>query len=163
MKNAQSQIVGLRYFNVYGPGEAHKDAMASMAYHLNNQLLAHARLELFDGSDGYAAGEQQRDFVHVDDVMAINLWFMQKPQQSGIFNVGTGTPRPFNDVAKAVIDWHGRGEIDYIPFPEKLRGSYQSFTKADLSQLRNVGCEHQCKTLEAGMKDYLTWLNDSGN
>jgi ADP-L-glycero-D-manno-heptose 6-epimerase len=159
MKSVDSQIVGLRYFNVYGPGEAHKGKMASVAYHLNNQLLGNTRVKLFDASDGYAAGEQQRDFIYVDDAVAINLWFMQESQHSGIFNAGTGTPRSFNDVAKAVIDWHGCGEIDYIPFPEKLRGCYQSFTKADLTQLSSVGCKYQCLTLEAGMNDYLAWLN----
>lgn len=159
MVTAASQIVGLRYFNVYGPGEAHKGTMASVAYHLNSQLLESARVRLFDGSDGYLPGEQQRDFIHVDDAVAINLWFMQSPQQSGIFNVGTGTSRSFNDVANAVIDWHGRGEIDYIAFPETLKLSYQSYTKANLTNLRSVGCEHQCLALEAGMNDYLLWLN----
>lgn len=159
MGRADSQIVGLRYFNVYGPGEIHKGTMASVAYHLNNQLLENARVRLFDGSDGYAPGEQQRDFIHVDDAVAINLWFMQASQISGIFNVGTGVSRPFNDVAKAVINWHGRGEIDYIAFPDKLKLSYQSFTKANLTNLHSVGCEHQCFSLEAGMNNYLAWLN----
>ncbi len=159
LKRAESQIVGLRYFNVYGPGEAHKGEMASVACHLNRQLLETGRLELFDASDGYAAGEQRRDFIHVDDAVSINLWFMQAPQQSGIFNVGTGMARSFNEVAEAVVSWHGRGELDYIPFPEKLRGSYQSFTMANLDQLHKAGCKHQCRTLEAGMKDYLDWLN----
>ncbi len=158
MNSAESQIVGLRYFNVYGPGEAHKGAMSSIACHLNNQLLENTGVKLFDASDGYAAGEQQRDFIHVDDVVAINLWFMQEPQHSGIFNVGTGISRSFNDVAKILIDWHGRGEIDYIPFPEKLRGSYQSFTRANLAQLESIGCKHEYKTLEEGLNDYLAWL-----
>ncbi len=157
--SAGSQIVGLRYFNTYGPGEIHKGHMASVAYHLNNQLLDNSKVRLFEGSDGYAAGEQLRDFIHVDDVVSINLWFMQRSQHSGIFNVGTGISRSFNDVAHAVIDWHGRGEIEYIDFPEKLAGSYQSFTKADLTHLRNIGCDHDFRTLEAGMKDYLAVLN----
>jgi ADP-L-glycero-D-manno-heptose 6-epimerase len=159
IKNGDSQVVGLRYFNVYGPGESHKGAMASVAYHLNNQLLESGKLSLFEGNEGYEPGEQQRDFIHVDDAVAINLWFMLEAQHSGIFNVGTGTARSFNDVAKSVIQWHKKGTINYIEFPEKLKGSYQSFTKANLKHLRKVGCDHHCKTLEAGMNDYLNWLN----
>jgi len=130
---------------------------------LNNQLIENSRVKLFEGSGGYAAGEQQRDFIHVDDVVAINLWFMHRQEHSGIFNIGTGISRSFNDVAQAVIDWHGRGEIQYIDFPDKLPGSYQSFTKANLSRLRGVGCDHVCKTLETGMRDYLDWLNSDNS
>jgi len=163
LSSATTQIIGLRYFNAYGPGEAHKGHMASVAYHLNNQLSVESSVKLFKGSGGYAAGEQQRDFIHVDDVVAINLWFMQQQEHSGIFNIGTGISRSFNDVAQTVIDWYGRGEIRYIDFPDKLAGSYQSFTKANLSRLRGVGCDHVCKTLEAGMRDYLDWLNSDNS
>jgi ADP-L-glycero-D-manno-heptose 6-epimerase len=162
IKESKSQIVGLRYFNVYGPGEAHKKTMASVVYHFNREVIKDGRVKLFGAHDGYAEGEQLRDFIHVDDAVAINLWFMQQRQHSGVFNVGTGRPRSFNDVAKAVIDWHGSGEIEYISFPQKLMGSYQSFTRADLSQLSHTGCVHECKSLETGIKDYLSWLN-TGN
>ncbi|MFB3077877.1 MAG: ADP-glyceromanno-heptose 6-epimerase, partial [Lysobacterales bacterium] len=100
-----SQLVGLRYFNVYGPGEDHKDTMASVAFHFNNQLQENGELRLFEGSADYADGEQLRDFVYVDDVCAVNLWFLQHPEKSGVFNVGTGTSQSFNEVANAVLDW----------------------------------------------------------
>ena len=154
-----SQVVGLRYFNVYGQGEAHKGAMASVAYQLNRQLLDSNKLRLFEGSGGYGPGEQQRDFVHVDDAVAINMWFMQESKKSGIFNVGTGAPRSFNDVAKIIIEWQDKGQIEYISFPEDLKRSYQSFTKANLTLLRSVGCSHTFKSLESGLNDYLSWLN----
>ena len=155
----QAQVVGLRYFNVYGPREAHKGSMASVAYHLNGQLLETGKLRLFQGCDGYADGEQRRDFVFVGDVVDINLWFMEHPEISGIFNVGTGKSQTFNDVANAVIVYHGKGEIEYIPFPEHLKGHYQSYTEADLSHLRAVGCEHAFKSVEQGVQSYMQWLN----
>ena len=133
-------MVGLRYFNVYGPHEAHKGSMASVAYHLNNQLKQGEVIRLFQGCDGYGDGEQRRDFVYVGDVVAINLWFLDNPNVSGIFNTGTGRSQTFNDVANAVIDYHQRGRIEYIPFPEHLKGCYQSFTEANLDNLRAVGC-----------------------
>ena len=152
-------MVGLRYFNVYGPREAHKGSMASVAYHLNNQLKQSDSVRLFVGCDGYGDGEQRRDFVYVDDVVDINLWFLQHPDVSGIFNTGSGRSQTFNDVANAVIAHHQRGKIEYIPFPEHLKGSYQSFTEADLSSLRNAGCQHPFKTVEEGVALYLAWLN----
>lgn len=155
----QTQVVGLRYFNVYGPREAHKKSMASVAYHLNNQLLNTGTVRLFEGCDGYADGEQRRDFVYVDDVVAVNLWFLDHPEVNGIFNVGTGKSQTFNDVANAVIQYHGKGEIEYIPFPEQLVGCYQSFTEADLTAIRAAGCSHRFKTVEEGVELYLDWLN----
>jgi ADP-L-glycero-D-manno-heptose 6-epimerase len=155
----RSQVVGLRYFNVYGPRESHKGSMASVTFHLNNQLLAEGRVRLFQGGDGYEDGEQQRDFVYVGDAVAVNLWFLDHPACSGIFNVGTGRSQSFNDVARAVIAWHGRGEIEYIPFPEHLRGRYQSFTEADIGQLRTAGYDAPFHTVEQGVKAYLDWLN----
>jgi len=154
-----SQIVGLRYFNVYGPREQHKGSMASVAYHFNQQLPTNKKVKLFKGCDGYANGEQRRDFVYVGDVADVNLWFMDHPNKSGIFNVGTGRCQSFNDVARAVIDWHGYGKIEYIPFPKHLQGHYQSFTQADITALREVGYDKPFKTVEEGVKEYLDWLN----
>jgi len=154
-----SQVIGLRYFNVYGAREQHKDSMASVAFHFNNQIKETGKLCLFAACDGYGDGEQRRDFISVEDTVAINLWFMDNPDKSGVFNVGTGRSQTFNDVANAVIDWHQKGEIEYIPFPEHLKGRYQSFTEADISLLRNAGCQHQFKTVEQGVKSYLDWLN----
>lgn len=150
-----SQIVGLRYFNVYGPNEQHKGSMASVAYHLNQQLPKAGFVKLFEGCDGYADGEQRRDFVYVDDVVDVNLWFFDNAAKSGIFNVGTGASQSFNDVANSVIAFHQKGHIEYIPFPEHLKGHYQSFTEADISALRAAGYEKSFKTVEAGVKAYL--------
>jgi ADP-L-glycero-D-manno-heptose 6-epimerase len=154
----QAQVVGLRYFNVYGPGEQHKGPMASVAFHFNGQLLADGEIRLFEGSDGFADGEQCRDFVYVDDVCAVNLWFLQNRDVSGVFNVGTGKSQTFNDVANAVIDWHGRGRLRYIPFPKELTGAYQSFTEADLSLLRKVGCDLGFRDVPNGVRAYLDHL-----
>ncbi|MGR8929026.1 MAG: ADP-glyceromanno-heptose 6-epimerase [Gammaproteobacteria bacterium] len=154
-----AQVVGLRYFNVYGPREAHKGSMASVAFHLNNQIKESDELRLFEGCDGYSNGEQRRDFVYVGDVVDINLWFLDNPQVSGIFNCGTGRSQTFNDVANAVINYHQRGEIKYITFPEHLKGCYQSFTEANLDALRAAGCQHRFKTVEQGVQLYMEWLN----
>ena len=153
------QVVGLRYFNVYGPREQHKGTMSSVAFHFNNQVAEQGVLRLFEGCDGYADGEQRRDFVFVGDVVAVNLWLMDNPSVSGIFNLGTGRSQSFNDVANAVINWHHKGKIEYIPFPEHLKGRYQSFTQADISALRNAGYDAEFKTVEEGVKAYLDWLN----
>lgn len=161
LPGARSQIVGFRYFNVYGPREQHKGNMASVAFHLNNQLLATGRVRLFEGADGYADGAQRRDFVYVGDVVRAVLWFAQQPQVSGIFNVGTGRAQTFNEVAQAVIAWHGRGELEFIPFPEHLRGRYQSFTEADLSVTRATGCDTPFRSVEDGVRVYMDWLNRS--
>ena len=154
-----SPVIGLRYFNVYGPREQHKASMASVAFHFNNQLQATGKVKLFAGSDGYAAGEQRRDFIYVDDVVKVNLWFLNQPQHRGLFNVGTGRSQTFNEVAEAVIAWHGHGEIEYIAFPAQLQGSYQSFTEADISQLRAAGYQAEFATVQMGVKAYLDQLN----
>ena len=155
----KSQIVGLRYFNVYGPNEAHKDRMASVAYHLHQQLKTKDKVNLFKGSDGFGDGEQRRDFIHVDDVVKVNLWFMDNPKVSGIFNVGTGKSQTFNEVANAVIEWNQKGHINYIDFPEKLKGVYQSFTEADIDSLRKVGYTEDFLDVNAGVKKYLDALS----
>lgn len=159
LPEAQSQVVGLRYFNVYGPREQHKGGMASVAYHLNNQVQESGTVKLFAGCDGYADGEQKRDFVYVEDAVDVNLWFLEHPNVSGIFNCGTGCSEPFNNVAKAVLDWHKKGELQYIPFPEKLKGHYQSYTQADLTKLRAAGYDGEFCTVAEGTKRYLDWLN----
>lgn len=155
LKDAGSQVVGLRYFNVYGPGEAHKGSMASVAWHLHGQVAAGGEARLFEGSGGYAAGEQRRDFVYVDDVVAVNLWLFDHRRVSGIFNVGTGASSTFNDVARAIVAWHGRGAIRYIPFPEDLKSRYQSFTEADIGALRAAGYDAPFRDVRAGIKAYL--------
>jgi ADP-L-glycero-D-manno-heptose 6-epimerase len=115
-------------------------------------------VRLFEGSGGYGDGEQRRDFIHVDDIAAVNLWMLDHPECSGIFNLGTGISRSFNDVANAVIRWHGHGSIKYIPFPERLTDSYQSFTEADISGLRNSGYGDEFLSIEDGIHRYLEKL-----
>jgi ADP-L-glycero-D-manno-heptose 6-epimerase len=149
------QLAGLRYFNVYGPGEHHKGDMASIVWQLHQQLERSGELRLFEGSGGYGPGEQRRDFVHVDDVVAVNLWMLEHPGVSGIFNVGTGASRSFNAAAAAVIAWHGRGRIVYVPFPQGLAAAYQNFTEADLTRLRACGFAGGFVELEEGVARYL--------
>ena len=158
-----SQVAGLRYFNVYGPREQHKGGMASVAFHFNNQIREGGCCRLFAGSDGYQDGAQERDFVYVDDVVKVNLWLWENPGISGIFNCGTGRCQTFNDVANAVIDYHQKGKIEYIPFPDHLKGAYQSYTRADMSRLRAAGYNEPFKTVEQAVPEYLDWLNQPQN
>ncbi len=153
------QVVGLRYFNVYGPREQHKGAMASVAYHLDGQVRETRTARLFEGSHGYGDGQQRRDFVHVDDAVAVNLFFLDNPALSGIYNCGTGKSQTFNDVALSVIEWHGGGSLEYIPFPEHLEGAYQAFTEADLTKLRDAGCDVAFRSVEDGVSAYLDALH----
>ena len=146
-----STVVGLRYFNVYGPRESHKGKMASMVYQLYRQLKSSGRARLFKGSDGYADGEQRRDFVFVGDVVRVNLALAGGSVRRGIFNVGTGDSRSFNDVARTIIARHGAGAIEYVPFPESLAGKYQSFTQAEISGLRRAGYAEEFSILENGI------------
>ncbi|NKI74532.1 ADP-glyceromanno-heptose 6-epimerase [Dickeya sp. CFBP 2040] len=153
LPQADSQICGFRYFNVYGPRESHKGSMASVAFHLNNQINQGENPKLFAGSENF-----KRDFVYVGDVAAVNLWFWQH-NVSGIFNCGTGRAESFQAVADAVLAWHNKGSVEYIPFPEKLKGRYQAYTQADLTNLRAAGYDKPFKTVAEGVADYLTWLN----
>lgn len=159
----ESQVVGFRYFNVYGPREQHKGSMASVAFHFNNQLKDNGVCKLFGGTDGYADGEQRRDFVFVGDLVKVKLWFWQNPDKGGIFNLGTGRCQSFNDVADAVLAWHDnqglQGHKEYIPFPEHLKGAYQSFTEADISALRSIGYDAPFASVAEGVSQYLDWLN----
>jgi ADP-L-glycero-D-manno-heptose 6-epimerase len=159
IKKPEAQIAGLRYFNVYGPREQHKGGMASTAFHFNNQIEKDGECRLFEGSDGYENGEQRRDFVYVDDVVDVNLWLLDHAHITGVFNCGTGKSQAFNDVANAVIAWHGKGKIKYVPFPENLIGRYQSFTEANLTKLRAAGYDKPFNTVEQGVKKYLDWLH----
>ncbi len=153
MQEADSQICGFRYFNVYGPREGHKGSMASVAFHLNTQLNNGENPKLFEGSDGF-----KRDFIYVEDVAAVNLWFW-KNGVSGIFNCGTGRAESFQAVADAALAYHQKGSIEYVPFPEKLKGRYQSYTQADLTNLRAAGYDKPFKTVAEGVTEYMAWLN----
>jgi len=165
-----AQIVGLRYFNVYGPREQHKARMASVAYHFFNQYRAEGKVKLFEGCDGYAHGGQLRDFVSIEDVVKVNMYFLDHPQKSGIFNLGTGQAQSFNDVAVATIntlrnadgkpalsitELQQQGILSYIPFPDALRGKYQSYTQADIGALRNSGYSEPFLSVEQGVAKYV--------
>jgi len=165
----RAQIVGLRYFNVYGPNEWHKGRMASVALHAFQQLHADGKVKLFAGSDGYRDGEQRRDFIYVDDAVALNLWFLERRGVSGIYNCGTGRAQTFNRLAVAVInavngtqatlhDVLAKGLIEYVPFPPELAGKYQSFTEADLTRLREAGYPGEFMTVEQGVAAYVKEL-----
>ena len=170
---AAHQVVGFRYFNVYGPREQHKARMASVAFHHYHQFTQTGKVQLFGEYGGYAAGEQSRDFISVDDVVAVNLWFLQNPGKSGIFNLGTGRAQPFNDIAVATLNavrgLNGetqlpldelvrRGLVEYIDFPPALVGKYQCFTQADLTRLRASGCPHEFADVGSGVQRYVEWL-----
>ena len=174
LPTATSQVAGFRYFNVYGPREQHKGRMASVAFHHFNQFRDTGKVKLFGEYGGYGPGGHTRDFIHVDDVVAVNLWFLQHPGQSGIFNLGTGRAQPFNDVAVAVVnasralkgapalplaDLVSQGFIEYIPFPDALVGKYQSYTQADDTRLRATGCKHAFADVATGAKRYVEWLS----
>ena len=171
--DATAQVAGFRYFNVYGPGEAHKGRMASVALHNFHEFREHGFVRLFGDNDGYGAGEQSRDFVSVDDVVRVNLHFLENPGLSGIFNLGTGRAQPFNDVACAVINACRAAEgksaltlseiraqrlIEYIEFPQALKGKYQSFTQADITSLRDAGYDAPFLTVAEGVARYLGGL-----
>ena len=168
-----TQVAGFRYFNVYGPREQHKGRMASVAFHNYGEFAESGAVRLFGEYGGYGPGEQLRDFVHVDDVVAVNLWFMDHPERSGVFNLGTGRAQPFNDVAHATVNaWRARrGEgaltlqqlvskklIQYVEFPPALVGKYQCRTQADLAALRATGCEREFADVATGVKRYVEWL-----
>ena len=168
-----SQVAGFRYFNVYGPREQHKGRMASVAFHHFNQFRDTGKVKLFGDYGSYGPGQQSRDFVFVDDVVAVNLWFLQHPDRSGIFNLGTGRAQPFNDVAQATVnaaravqgesalplaDLVRQGLVDYIDFPAALVGKYQCFTEADLARLRATGCDHVFADVQTGVRNYVDWL-----
>ena len=158
LSDIHSPVVGLRYFNVYGPREQHKGSMASVAFHWMNQLRDTGMVKLFEGSDGYANGEQRRDFISVEDIVNVNLWFMEHGK-TGLYNVGTGKARSFNDVAKNLIALQGSGQIEYIPFPANLQGAYQSFTEANITKLRQTGYQESFLSLEEGLRRYYQWMN----
>lgn len=173
LPSATAQVVGLRYFNVYGPREQHKGRMASVAFHHFSQLQQTGKVKLFGEYAGYGPGQQTRDFVFVNDVVAVNLWFLQHPDRSGVFNLGTGRAQPFNDVAHATVNAYRQlrglspltleqqveqGIVDYIPFPDALVGKYQCHTQADLTRLLATGCDVSFVAVTEGVRRYVDWL-----
>ena len=162
LPHANSQIVGLRYFNVYGFQEHHKGKMASIAYQLYQQIKESDRAYLFKGTDGIPDGEQKRDFIFVKDVVEVNLWFLEQKGASGIYNCGTGQAHSFNEVARAVINAVGHGQIVYKEFPKILKGKYQNFTQANQSKLLAAGYDRGFHDLNAAVKEYCDFLQAGG-
>ncbi len=162
LPEAHSQIVGLKYFNVYGPQEHHKGNMASIFYQLYNQIKETGKVRLFKGIDGYKDGEQRRDFVYVKDVVKVNLWFWENKGQSGIYNCGTGHAHTYNEVGQAVIDALGTGHIEYREFPEILKGKYQNFTEADKTKLLAAGYDLGFYEMKDAVKEYCDFLDKGG-
>lgn len=173
LEGKTAQIAGFRYFNVYGPRESHKGRMASVAFHFFNQFRENGCVRLFEGCAGYGNGEQRRDFVSVEDVVKVNLHFLDHPETSGIYNVGTGASEPFNAVAVAAVnaslehdgknplsleEMKQQGVIQYIPFPEGLKKQYQSYTEADVGALRRAGYHAPFLTVEQGVTRYIEHL-----
>ena len=156
-----SQIVGLRYFNVYGPHEFHKKGMGSVMLNFNKQYKKNKLIKLFEGTDGYKDGEQVRDFIHVDDCININLFFM-KNNISGIFNVGTGKANSFNKVAKLILKFYNdeKTKLRYIKVPTNLTGKYQSYTKSNISKLKKAGYKKKILSIRTGVYKYLNFLNN---
>ncbi len=162
LREVESKVVGLRYFNVFGPQEFHKGRMASIAFQMYNQIKKSGVIKLFKGTDGYADGEQRRDFIYVKDVAKVNLWCFENEIANGVYNCGTGNATTFNTVAQAVISALGKGEIEYIDFPETLQGKYQSFTQADTKKLLNAGYDGGFTNINEAVQEYCNFLNEGG-
>ena len=162
MSDAHSKIIGLRYFNVYGPQETHKGKMASIFYQMYKRIKTSGRTKLFKGTDGYADGEQRRDFVYVKDVVKVNLWCLENEIASGIYNCGTGQAHTYNEAAQAVIDALGTGKIEYQDFPDELRGKYQNYTQADITKLQEAGYKEGFSDFYQAVREYCELLEKNG-
>jgi len=151
------RIVGLKYFNVFGPNEYHKGEMRSFVVKAFEQINATGRVELFESHrPDYADGEQKRDFLYIKDAVDMTLFFLDNRKIAGIFNIGTGQARTWNDLAKATFAaMNKKPHIDYIPMPEKLRDRYQYFTQADITKLGTAGYKKEPTSLEDAIKDYV--------
>lgn len=162
LDDIDSKVIGLRYFNVFGGQEFHKGRMASIAYQMYNQIKNTGVIKLFKGTDGYADGEQKRDFIYVKDVAKVNIWCWKNEIESGIYNCGTGNATTFNALANAVISALGTGKIEYIDFPETLQGKYQSFTQADTRKLLRAGYDGGFTNINDAVKEYCQFLEEGG-
>ena len=156
-KSGKKQLVGLKFFNVYGPNEFHKDEMRSIVLKVFEQVKSKKSIKLFKSHNkNYKDGEQLRDFIYVKDVVKVISWFINNPNKNGLFNVGSGLPRSFKDVTNAVFrNFNYPKKITYIVTPENIRNQYQYFTKAEISKLRKVGFRDKFFSLEDGINDYV--------
>ncbi len=157
LARAKTQVVTLRYFNVYGPQEAHKGRMASVIHQFHGQIGRQGRVEVFEGSDDFL-----RDFVFVDDAVDVNLFFLDQPELSGVFNCGTGRAESFLSLAHEVTRHYPGADVREIPFPAALHGKYQAFTRADLTRLRAAGYEREFTSLADGVAAYVRLLKENG-
>ncbi len=163
LHDADNKVIGLRYFNVFGPQEFHKGRMASIVYQMYSQIKKSGVIKLFGGTDGYEDGEQRRDFIYVKDVAAVNLWCWDNEElASGIYNCGTGHATTFNEVARAVIEALGTGKIEYVDFPPELNGKYQSFTQADTKKLLRAGYDGGFTPIKNAVREYCEFLDEGG-
>jgi ADP-L-glycero-D-manno-heptose 6-epimerase len=156
--------VGLKYFNVFGPNEYHKENMRSVILKAYPGVRETGKISLFKSHrEGYADGEQRRDFLYVKDAVAQTLFFLDNKDRNGIYNIGTGTARSWNEVAHAMFTASGMaGSIEYIPMPGQLDGVYQYYTCANVKKLQASGCAHRCMGLEESIYDYITRYLDKG-
>lgn len=151
VRDAANTVVGFRYFNTYGPGERHKGRMASMIYQIFRQLMADGVARLYEGIGGFDAGEQRRDFVHVSDVVRLNLAAVDGAVRHGVVDVGTGRSRSFNEVVAAFAGHLGFGRATYVPIDPAMRSRYQSYSQADLTGLRVLNLPTPWVSLEDGI------------
>jgi ADP-L-glycero-D-manno-heptose 6-epimerase len=156
------QWAGLKFFNVFGPNEYHKGTMASVLCRVFDEAKSGRPVRLFKShKDGIADGDQRRDFIYVDDVVAVMRWLLDTPKVSGIFNVGTGKARSFREMIEAMFASMGRApNIDYVDMPEQIRGCYQYFTQSEVGRLRKAGYNAGFTPLENAVKDYVTGYLD---
>ena len=165
LSKIESQVVGLRYFNVYGYGEQNKGNMASTVFQFYKQYIKHNKIKLFGEYLNYDKGLQCRDFIYIDDVVETIIWLYQNNNVSGIFNLGTGITASFNDVAKEIISNHIEVDekifkdiVEYIKFPENLKGRYQSYTLANMSAIKSFGFEKKFFNIKEGISRYIEKL-----
>ena len=161
--NNKCNLYALRYFNVYGPGEEFKGRMASVVFQFYHQVLKEKEIRLFKGTDGYKDGEQLRDFIYIDDIIKVNIWFSENLPKSGIYNIGTGKAETFNKIAILIKEWFKNKSINckikYIDFPSDLIKSYQNYTCANITNLRKIDYNEKFISLGTGINRYLSFLH----
>jgi ADP-L-glycero-D-manno-heptose 6-epimerase len=161
MPRVDSQVVGLRYFDVYGSREHHKGYMASVVHHFCQQLIKGQSLSLYS-SPYFSSGEQKRDFIHIDDVVNVNLWCWQNPQVTGVFNCGTGQAKTFADVAQCLIELNGKGKTEEVILPTRLEDDYRIYTKANIDRLREAGFRDKFTDFKQGLENVFQWHTEVG-
>lgn len=151
------KIVGLKYFNVYGPNEYHKGDMRSVVHKAFEQIRDTGKVKLFKSMNpAYKDGEQLRDFIYIKDAVDMTLYFLDKPKVNGLFNLGTGKSRTWNDLVMSIFKAQSKPvKIDYVDLPEHLREKYQYFTEANMNKIKEAGYTAPIRSLEEGVTDYV--------